>query len=426
MEPITRKEMFLNAIATGDASDLPEPITRIEKYMAFAAGAYNGSLPNPITRKEIYWAHIAKAINKNIPEPITRIEQYLYAICNNSSKDIPEPITREEIYLSKIAQISPEKEGYITENIQLWLDGIENTRSGHNDDSLVWEDLSGNGYDFSGSTVKCFDEDSYANNANTKKVLSCGQAIMESFSEFTIEICLIPLVSPNGSWVFQNRQNSTATGNGFQITIPISTSVTSAQFFAVKNNKTSISASSLNAYIETNDIRTLSFTFSNEIIVGYFNGLKTGENDGANTIRSVLARTNYDIGSAKGWTDANYSFNGRIYSIRIYDRALTDDEIAQNFAEDKKRFFKDDILKVLVPKDVMVVDNLKYLGYTNLQSVTFEGTPTSISAGAFSNCENLIVINVPWSEGKVANAPWGATNATINYDYVPKEKENDN
>jgi hypothetical protein len=25
---------------------------------------------------------------------------------------------------------------------------------------------------------------------------------------------------------------------------------------------------------------------------------------------------------------------------------------------------------------------------------------------------------VPWAEGAVANAPWGATNATINYNYT--------
>jgi hypothetical protein len=31
---------------------------------------------------------------------------------------------------------------------------------------------------------------------------------------------------------------------------------------------------------------------------------------------------------------------------------------------------------------------------------------------------NLMTINVPWSEGEVINAPWGASNATINYNYV--------
>lgn len=54
----------------------------------------------------------------------------------------------------------------------------------------------------------------------------------------------------------------------------------------------------------------------------------------------------------------------------------------------------------------------------NLATVTFKGTPSSIAEDVFLSCSNLATINVPWSEGAVANAPWGATNATINYNYT--------
>jgi hypothetical protein len=54
----------------------------------------------------------------------------------------------------------------------------------------------------------------------------------------------------------------------------------------------------------------------------------------------------------------------------------------------------------------------------SLKSLTFKGTPISIHAEAFSRCTGITAINVPWAEGAVANAPWGATNATINYNYV--------
>lgn len=53
-----------------------------------------------------------------------------------------------------------------------------------------------------------------------------------------------------------------------------------------------------------------------------------------------------------------------------------------------------------------------------LTELTFMGTPTSIASNAFENCINLTTINVPWAEGAVANAPWGATNATIHYNYT--------
>jgi hypothetical protein len=52
---------------------------------------------------------------------------------------------------------------------------------------------------------------------------------------------------------------------------------------------------------------------------------------------------------------------------------------------------------------------------TGLQSITFLGTPTSINSSAFPSNNKLKNIYVPWAEGEVANAPWGATAATIHY-----------
>ena len=52
---------------------------------------------------------------------------------------------------------------------------------------------------------------------------------------------------------------------------------------------------------------------------------------------------------------------------------------------------------------------------SNLASVTFKGTPTSIGSNCFTGCNKLLDIYVPWSEGEVTDAPWGATNATVHY-----------
>lgn len=68
------------------------------------------------------------------------------------------------------------------------------------------------------------------------------------------------------------------------------------------------------------------------------------------------------------------------------------------------------------------VTSIGYCAFQNckgIKKVTFEGIPTGkISASAFDGCTNLTVINVPWAEGAVPNAPWGAKNATINYNYT--------
>lgn len=50
-------------------------------------------------------------------------------------------------------------------------------------------------------------------------------------------------------------------------------------------------------------------------------------------------------------------------------------------------------------------------------SIKLKGKPTSIATNAFAST-NSGDIYVPWSEGEVANAPWGAPNATIHYNTV--------
>ena len=68
---------------------------------------------------------------------------------------------------------------------------------------------------------------------------------------------------------------------------------------------------------------------------------------------------------------------------------------------------------------VQTIDSGAFRLCKNLATVTFKGTPTGIiNPGAFTNCTNLTDIYVPWSEGAVAHAPWGATNATIHYDSI--------
>ena len=71
-----------------------------------------------------------------------------------------------------------------------------------------------------------------------------------------------------------------------------------------------------------------------------------------------------------------------------------------------------------LPSGVTSIGWYAFEDCTGLTSLTFKGTPNTINSTAFDGCTNLTTINVPWAEGAVANAPWGATNATINYNYV--------
>ena len=73
-----------------------------------------------------------------------------------------------------------------------------------------------------------------------------------------------------------------------------------------------------------------------------------------------------------------------------------------------------------LPSGITTIGNSAFQNCTSLTELTFLGTPTSIGATAFQGCANLATVRVPWAEGAVANAPWGATNATITYNYTPQ------
>ena len=71
-----------------------------------------------------------------------------------------------------------------------------------------------------------------------------------------------------------------------------------------------------------------------------------------------------------------------------------------------------------LPSEITNIGSYAFSDCLGLVSITFEGKPSSIGSSAFYNCTNLTTINVPWAEGEVRYAPWGATNATINYNYT--------
>ena len=73
---------------------------------------------------------------------------------------------------------------------------------------------------------------------------------------------------------------------------------------------------------------------------------------------------------------------------------------------------------VTLPKSLKTLSGLAFMSNAGLKTITFEGVPESISTSAFYASGTIKTINVPWSEGEVAGAPWGATSAQINYNYT--------
>ena len=67
-----------------------------------------------------------------------------------------------------------------------------------------------------------------------------------------------------------------------------------------------------------------------------------------------------------------------------------------------------------IPKKCRSIGSQAFFCCTGLREITFHGL-TLIEPSAFGGCGGITTITVPWAEGDVPNAPWGAYNATINY-----------
>lgn len=84
---------------------------------------------------------------------------------------------------------------------------------------------------------------------------------------------------------------------------------------------------------------------------------------------------------------------------------------------DKNAITMSKVAEISIPSSVKSIVSQAFVQCAQLKTVTFLGTPDEIGSSAFVQC-GITTINAPWEEGAVANAPWGATNATINYNYT--------
>lgn len=197
-------------------------------------------------------------------------------------------------------------DNYVTSGLVLWLDGIKNTRSGHNASSTKWEDLSGNGYDCT------------YNASSTVDALYCvpnaGLTLAKNLtipSTCTIEIVLKSI--PNSSV----NQMVAAQGDN-QRTVWIN-----------KSGNVVFGASTAKVFAYAD----LPAEVNTVVNSGYLNGA-------AYTVGSSSASWNTAYKSRLFAYSSNTTnkTTSRIYAIRVYDRELSASEILQNYNADKVRF----------------------------------------------------------------------------------------
>lgn len=216
--------------------------------------------------------------------------------------------------------------GYASNGIILHLDAISNTRNGNNTSSSVWEDLSGNDNDFtmiSDGAVTFNDNYVRFNGVSGMEIIDFSkfETLMSTSNCFTLEIVFDFLDSAGGNAIFVNNPDLTIS-------------------FGYWYGHIITSADERYGWDNTDYHKDASFTAityktsSDGTDILYKDGVLLDRNSTVSDFYNSNGETVY-IGKDSGGT-ATYS--GNIRSIRLYGRALTEDEIYQNRQLDIERF----------------------------------------------------------------------------------------
>ena len=232
--------------------------------------------------------------------------------------------TRLALYIPVSNAVSADE--YVKSGLILHLDGLDNTKSGHNNSTTVWEDLSGNN---NNGTIKGA---SWLNDGLYFDGVDDWVPIKElNYPEISLELVFEDLNTLNTGYHYMlcNLENGgyglgiSSAGNLFGLAyINGSYNNLGTTNFA-KNRKNTITFTSNGKenklYLNGNFIDSSNLENG---IIGY---------PQKNTV--IMLGTNPNGSSAD-----NEFFKGKIYSARMYNRVLTGQEVKNNYEVDRLRF----------------------------------------------------------------------------------------
>ena len=211
---------------------------------------------------------------------------------------------------------------YVQDGLVLLLDGIRNTRSGHSTNTSIWEDLSGNNYDYTLNNIQINDNNIYFKGTNNSYALR-KENLSEIFGNTLYDDRTIEIVVKNTSnshiWICGNSSSRKAIGiYGERLTVSIPPDYVST--FSLKNSVLKVNNYSI---LHKKEGEICAYQ-NNEQLVNT-NNLNCWTHSG-------------EVSYIGNRSTNGTPLNGEIYSIRVYNRILTEKEINYNYQIDKKRF----------------------------------------------------------------------------------------
>lgn len=241
---------------------------------------------------------------------------------------IPNDITSEKGQGRRVNAYSDIINGYISDGLVLWYDGINNNgNSNHTSNYSVttWKNLANSSYN---GTLKNSPTwyDNYLSFNGTNNWVSIAQM---NYSTTTQEV-VTQKTSSTGSneYIVGNQQNM---GNGI---------IYSKNGYVISDYYINGSFRNIDAPYTLNKINSNSVSYDGSSLNTYSSGTIANSLSISGAISAPTGNTLMALGvNPYGSTyDAGTFFKGNIYSVRIYNRALTEEEILHNYNYDKQRF----------------------------------------------------------------------------------------
>lgn len=230
---------------------------------------------------------------------------------------------------------------YVQDDLVLFYDGINNTGNGHSNKATTWKDLSTSNFD---GTLMNFEDNSWTSNSLKFDGIDDWVKIARmDYPSITIEIVMEyeNLDRNSEIVVIANWQDG---GYGIDIHDSHDSTYKDRNSFSLGLLGKGYQYVWADSPAKIGKKYTLTGSYDGNTIKFWENGIKK-ESNLEGTIGNTQDNTVMVLGGNPKGENSDASFNGKIYAVRIYSKALTDEEVKQNYELDVQRYGVEDNLQ---------------------------------------------------------------------------------
>ena len=207
----------------------------------------------------------------------------------------------------------------VKNGLLMQLDGANNTGEGNYKDTDIWTDLSGNKKN--GTIKGATWQENSLNFDGQNDWVNCDKSNTD-YKTIEVTFAFNKLDTTENQYIIGNWQSG---GGG--ILFNSKTKRIAGQYYIDGTYHNVISQMD----IEPNNKYTVSLTYDGNKVKLYINGILNSEKE----ISGVIKQTSEVMAIGRQPSNSLRWFNGRVYSARIYDRGLTEDEVKTNYISDQ-------------------------------------------------------------------------------------------